>query len=393
VSDQSLVALPGPLTRAVAAMLGIAGLSSIAGAQPAPDLPPAIVAVVLDTSGSVARDQLERTVELALGVLGTLPAGSQVSVFTFDDESRRILERTSDREAIRAALLAVESSGRFTALHDALYDASRSLVETPPTRRAILLLTDGKDENSALLLEDGLAVAQQNRIPVFAVGIGNAQERELRRIAKLTGGDYALLSAASGREIAARIAALDPGSPREPAAERQPVAEPSPAPPVANSRHTVLIAATALLAGVIAAVIGGIVLVRRRYTPRRQPPPPPERERAPEPVSDGELPKTLLLGSRPTLEIIEGPGRGQVIGLSTQKPSTIGRSSGCDIVLEDLSISTRHCQLELGPEGWAVADLDSTNGTYLNERPISRRSLASGDVIRIGETSLQFRMR
>jgi hypothetical protein len=393
VSDQSVVALTRPLTRAVAAMLGIAGLSPIAGAQPAPDLPPAIVAVVLDTSGSVARDQLERTVELALGVLGTLPAGSQVSVFTFDDESRRILERTSDREAIRAALLAVESSGRFTALHDALYDASRSLTETPPTRRAILLLTDGKDENSALLLEDGLAVAQQNQIPVFAVGIGNAQERELRRIAKLTGGDYTLLSAASGREIAARIVALDPGTPLEAAPEPEPPPEPSPVPPAADSRHTVLIAATALLAGVVAAVIGGIVLLRRRYTPRRQPAPPTERERPPEPVSDGELPKTLLLGSRPALEIVEGPGRGQVIGLSTQKPSTIGRSSGCDIVLEDLSISTRHCRLELGPEGWAVADLDSTNGTYLNERPVSRRSIGNGDVIRIGETSLQFRMR
>jgi len=363
-------------------------------AQPEPDLPPAIVAVVLDTSGSVARDALEQTVELALDVLGTLPTGSQVSIFTFDDESRRILERTSDREAIRASLLAVESSGRFTALHDALYDASRSLTETPSTRRAILLLTDGKDENSALLLEDGLAVAQLNRIPVFAVGIGNAQEKELRRIAKLTGGDYTLLAAASGEAIAGRIAALDPDAPGEPDPTPESTPEPGPTPSPPDSRHTVLIAATALLAGVVAAVIGGIVLLRRRYSPQRDPAPPAtERDRAREPATDGELPKTLLLGSRPTLEIVEGPGRGQVIGLSTQRPSTIGRSSGCEIVLEDLSISTRHCRLELGPEGWVVADLDSTNGTYLNERPVSRRSLASGDVIRIGETSLQFRMR
>jgi hypothetical protein len=371
-----------------------AGLPGPAPGQPRTGPAAAVVAVVVDTSGSVARDELERTVELALGVLAALPAGSRVSVFTFDDESRLVLEPTADREAIRAALLSVESSGRFTALHDALYDASRSLAETPPARRAILLLTDGRDENSALLLEDGLAVALEHRIPVHAVGIGRVEERELRRIAKLTGGDYATLAEASASGIARSIAALDPG----PTPEAPPTPEPRPArsppAPARDPRHTVLIAATAILAGVIAAVIGGIVLLRRRYSPPREAAAPATGRSSPtKPVADDELPKTLLLGTRPTLEILEGPGRGRVIDLSAQRPSTVGRSSGCEIVLEDLSISTRHCRIELDREGWVVSDLGSTNGTYLNERPVSRRPIVNGDVVRIGETSLQFRMR
>ena len=86
-----------------------------------------------------------------------------------------------------------------------------------------MLITDGVDENSSLNLEDGLRVAQDAQIPVFAIGVGQARERVLRRIAKLTGGEYFAVD----RIGAGALAALIQAAPATPAAtlsapERQP---------------------------------------------------------------------------------------------------------------------------------------------------------------------------
>jgi len=63
----------------------------------------------------------------------------------------------------------------------------------------------------------------------------------------------------------------------------------------------------------------------------------------------------------------------------------IGRSSDCHLCLgEDQAVSRQHTFFEQRPEGYVVVDLGSTNGTYVNDEPISERKLATGDLIRIG---------
>ena len=112
--------------------------------------------------------------------------GDEIALLTFDDQSRIVVERTVQAEKLRAALAQVKISGRYTALYDALYESSRYLRSAPPTRKAVVLVTDGHDENSALNLDDGLGDARDSHIPIFTVGIGKVEERVLRRIAKLT---------------------------------------------------------------------------------------------------------------------------------------------------------------------------------------------------------------
>ncbi|EMI46353.1 diguanylate cyclase [Rhodopirellula sp. SWK7] len=64
---------------------------------------------------------------------------------------------------------------------------------------------------------------------------------------------------------------------------------------------------------------------------------------------------------------------------------TIGRDIACDLVLDDASVSRRHVQLIRTPEGHALQDLGSTNGTLVNSIPIQgRHVLNSGDNISIG---------
>jgi hypothetical protein len=380
---------------------------------------PALVALLLDTSGSLAPRDLDRTRRLALEVMGGLPPGSEVVVFTFDDQSRLVLPRTSRADEVARALAAVRISGQHTALYDALYDASRYLRDAGAARSAIVLLTDGRDEDSALNLDDGLQLAEQGRIRVFTVGVGRVEERVLRRIAKLTGGQYAASRDATGTAVASAImaAAAEPGPAR---AARSPgpvgatgsgaipavfarVAEPAAAP----RRWAPRLGIAAALA-----VVGGaaVVLAVRRRTRRaaedraaalaaasRQ-----EREDTMSGMAtvvsrlgattEEYLEKTVVLRDRAVLAVTRGPLAGQLFELSPHSATSLGRSKANDLVLDDASVSSQHCRIRPDGAGFTLLDLKSTNGTFVNERRVTTHKLAEGDVIRLGEIQLQFRM-
>lgn len=423
-----------------AAAIALSAVAWGAPPVPSPAPPPVTVALTLDTSGSVGTAQLARARDLALAILAALPDGSEVAVLAFDDQSRVVVPRTSQAEEVRRQLASLKVGGRFTALHDALYDASRYVREAPGARKAIVLITDGLDENSALSLEDGLRVATDAQIPVFAVGVGpHPEERVLRRIAKLTGGQYVAFDRARGSELAALIAAApSPASaaaalPNAGSAVPTPTGHASTAAPRAPAPLTSprLVAsgpARALwLAAILTAMTVGAVLllVRRRrpapacatcgrplpsgsvtcpscaVVPVRIPPrTPPVRMAEPDlsptvlsrmNTTEEYLERTITLQERPVLAITRGPGVGQVFNLSETTATSIGRSRANDIQVEDVSISGQHCRVRSEDGHFVVHDLRSTNGTLVNDKRISRHILEEGDVIRIGETALQYR--
>ncbi len=67
----------------------------------------------------------------------------------------------------------------------------------------------------------------------------------------------------------------------------------------------------------------------------------------------------------------------------------VGRSSGCDVVLGDPTVSRRHARLTLRDGRWVLQDLGSTNGSRLNGRPVGRCQLRPGDELCLGETRLR----
>ena len=77
--------------------------------------------------------------------------------------------------------------------------------------------------------------------------------------------------------------------------------------------------------------------------------------------------------------------------LSELAATSIGRSRANDIRVDDVSISGQHCRVRPEDGQFVLHDLKSTNGTLVNEKKVVRHVLAEGDVISIGETSLQFR--
>ena len=103
-----------------------------------------------------------------------------------------------------------------------------------------------------------------------------------------------------------------------------------------------------------------------------------------------KAPKASRSGLR-TLVVVEGPLAGTVIPLGTADV-TIGRAPDSTLVLDDDYASNAHARISLVNGNWAVSDLGSTNGTWVDRaRIVGPTPLTVGRQLKIGRTVLELR--
>jgi diguanylate cyclase (GGDEF)-like protein len=71
-------------------------------------------------------------------------------------------------------------------------------------------------------------------------------------------------------------------------------------------------------------------------------------------------------------------------------PLVIGRGNDCEIRINDHSVSRRHARIQPGVEGYCAIDLQSTNGTFVNDVPANMQKLCDGDYLRVGNCIYRF---
>lgn len=84
-----------------------------------------------------------------------------------------------------------------------------------------------------------------------------------------------------------------------------------------------------------------------------------------------------------------GPGMGSRYPLA-DSPVVLGRGTDCDIRINDHSVSRRHARIQPGADGYYAVDLQSTNGTFVNDVPASICKLKDGDYLRVGNCIYRF---
>ena len=87
----------------------------------------------------------------------------------------------------------------------------------------------------------------------------------------------------------------------------------------------------------------------------------------------------------PRLTAISGRLKGSVFNIE-DVPVVIGRETSATLCIADASVSRRHSQIEKENSQFVIQDLESLNGTFINDVPVKRRKLQHGDRVRIGET-------
>jgi hypothetical protein len=102
--------------------------------------------------------------------------------------------------------------------------------------------------------------------------------------------------------------------------------------------------------------------------------------------------KCLFCGWMPgaRLEFILGPMANQTLPL-VEEVTTIGSVGGNTVVLADPGVSKKHAGIRKVDGAFELADLGSTNGVYVNGHKVPKKTLESGDILRVGNTEAVFR--
>jgi len=158
---------------------------------------PLRVGLVIDISSSI-RDRFKFEQEAAIEFLNQIirPRVDRAFVLGFDTTPDITQDFTGDTEALAKGVRALRPGGG-TALFDALYLACRDKLlkerNYPPTRRAIILLSDGEDNQSRVSREEALEMAQKAEVIIYAIstntsGIKLRGDKVLEYFAEQTGG-------------------------------------------------------------------------------------------------------------------------------------------------------------------------------------------------------------
>ena len=89
------------------------------------------------------------------------------------------------------------------------------------------------------------------------------------------------------------------------------------------------------------------------------------------------------------LVVINGVDLGKKYSLA-QASTVVGRSSKVDIQIDEDAISRSHAVIENHGNKFMLRDLESTNGTYVNDRDVREKRLVDGDQVKIGRTIFKF---
>jgi hypothetical protein len=146
------------------------------------------VSAVNDYSGSM-RQELDE-VEFSLdGFYRIYPDQAQTEIIKFTDKTFIFYPMAiADGPELKRAIKRRPSLA-LTAIYDSVTTGIVNLCDQPGYK-AVLLLTDGADNASSVTLDETIALAKANDVPIFVIGFGYADKYVLKRISEETGGAY-----------------------------------------------------------------------------------------------------------------------------------------------------------------------------------------------------------
>jgi len=130
---------------------------------------PLSVGLVFDTSGSMG-DKLRTSRQAALRFLTTMNSQDEAFLIQFNDHADLAVDFTNQSDAIQNSLTAVQPGG-LTAMLDASELALRQMKKAKNPRKAILIISDGGDNNSKYTADKIEALVREADVQVYAMGI------------------------------------------------------------------------------------------------------------------------------------------------------------------------------------------------------------------------------
>jgi Ca-activated chloride channel family protein len=147
-------------------------------------------AILLDTTGSMAK-ALPSVKNAVLRLIDEFRDNDAVAIYAFNASLETLQDFTSDKKALRMAVLRTRAAGR-TALFDAIAQTAQDIGRRNG-KKAMIVFTDGDDNASMLNVNAALSRVKKLGIPVYSIAEGeavssSALSRGLKEISQVTGG-------------------------------------------------------------------------------------------------------------------------------------------------------------------------------------------------------------
>jgi Mg-chelatase subunit ChlD len=314
----------------------------------------------------------------------------QVAVYSFAANLDAVAEFGTPRTELAERLGKVKAAGLATELYRNAIEAMQVLAGVDAARKALVLISDGRAEDTTFTLEQVVARARELGVVIYGMGFaetpqGTIHLQSLRRLAAETGGPFAELEAGTRREpeefahdfyahlLSGGVAVADLANVPAGAAIDFEVrtasqralrhtftrgSAPATAAQPRNRRVWPMVAgALFLLAAGCAALAGRKAKAGPRQVFAR-------------------------------LKVMDSDGTEHAM---TTTALRVGRGADNDLTLRNDSISRHHAEIHRARDGsFAITDLGAGNGVLVNGQKVERAPLKHEDVIELGEVRLRF---
>jgi VWFA-related protein len=153
------------------------------------------VALILDDSGSLSAEDIENIKNASRRFVDLLGPRDKVAIYHFSTFVTLVQDYTSDKDLAKAAINSLGGGGS-TSLYDAIIEGANHSTSVAG-RRALVVMTDGMNNQGTTNVRIPIQAAQAAAVPVFTIGFGSVDVPILDQIAQETGGRF-FLGASSG---------------------------------------------------------------------------------------------------------------------------------------------------------------------------------------------------
>jgi Ca-activated chloride channel family protein len=148
---------------------------------------PLSIVLAIDRSGSMRGQAIRDAKQAAIDFLKEMRGIDRVGVVSFDDTVAVIARPATGKSSLSKDIQKI-SVGKDTALNDAVKQ-SLQLLAPFTGRRAVVVLTDGKENRSTVSREEVIQEAARSGVPIISVGLGKgADVADLKTMAEKSGG-------------------------------------------------------------------------------------------------------------------------------------------------------------------------------------------------------------
>lgn len=156
--------------------------------------------LVLDRSDSM-KENLSIVYQAALGVVGEGTDKDETFIVSFNKQAERVSDFTSDKRRLQHSIRNLRAEGS-TGLWDAVSYALDAFKEAKHPKKVLVVITDGRDNNSRIAFKDLLKKAEEAEILIYTIGLirpvtnsrwgarnRSSEREELTKLAEITGAE------------------------------------------------------------------------------------------------------------------------------------------------------------------------------------------------------------